>query len=58
MMTRCPIKDPHFCLGTRCQLTGICDFNRRLAKEQKSLGEEFQKLLTDNAWDLYARDDQ
>jgi hypothetical protein len=58
MTERCPIEDPHFCLGARCQLTGICDFNRRLAKEQQPLGSEFQKVLTENAWDLYARDDQ
>lgn len=25
----CPIEDPHFCLGARCQVTGICDYNRR-----------------------------
>lgn len=30
---RCAIGDtgdPHFCLGARCQLTGVCDHNRRL----------------------------
>lgn len=25
----CPIEDPHFCLGARCQITGVCDYNRR-----------------------------
>lgn len=25
----CPIDDPHFCLGVRCQINGVCDFNRR-----------------------------
>lgn len=32
-MNRCPIGDygdPHYCLGARCQVTGVCDHNRRL----------------------------
>lgn len=26
---RCPIENPHYCIGTRCQLFGVCDFNRQ-----------------------------
>lgn len=26
----CPIEDPRFCLGTRCQTFGVCDYNRRI----------------------------
>ncbi len=58
MTARCPIQDPHFCLGARCQVTGICDFNRQLAAKQEPLGKEFEKVLFDNLSDLYVRDDQ
>jgi len=27
---RCPIEDPYSCLGYRCRLTGVCDYNRDL----------------------------
>ena len=52
---KCPIENPHFCLGYRCQVTGLCDFNKRLAEKQERLGPEFEKVLHDNAWELYAR---
>jgi hypothetical protein len=29
-IARCIIDNPHFCLGARCQLFGVCDYNRRL----------------------------
>lgn len=54
-MTLCPIENPHFCLGARCQITGICDFNRRFAAAQKPLGPEAAKVLYDNLPDLYLR---
>lgn len=39
-MDRCPIEEPHFCLGYRCQLTGVCDFNRRMREKQDRLSRE------------------
>lgn len=32
---RCPIDDPHACLGTRCQIFGVCDHNRRLDADDR-----------------------
>lgn len=54
-MNRCPIEEPHFCLGYRCQLTGVCDFNRRMREKQEPLGPEFEDIMFENVWDLYAR---
>jgi hypothetical protein len=34
--------------------TEIALFYNRLLNRQKPLGDEFQKVLTDNLWDLYA----
>jgi len=57
---RCPIVNPWACFGARCQFFGICDHNRRLdgrplCQAQERLDPEFETVLYDNLWDLYAR---
>lgn len=33
----------------------LCDFSRKLADQQELLGPEFERVLYDNIWELYAR---
>lgn len=35
----CPIENPFYCLGARCQLSGVCDHNRRLEEMARPAGE-------------------
>lgn len=32
MTQRCPIEQPQFCLGARCQVLGVCAHNLRMDK--------------------------
>ena len=31
----CPIENPRYCVGARCQTFGVCDHNRRLTLSQR-----------------------
>lgn len=46
MANLCPIEDPHFCLGARCQLTGVCDHNRRIF-EARRRGNTFGRYVNE-----------
>ena len=34
------------------------EFYQKLLESQEPLGEEFQKILDDNIWDLYVSDEE
>lgn len=31
----CSIEDPYYCLGARCQVTGVCDYKRQRRRKDK-----------------------
>lgn len=39
-------------------LEGLNNLHNKILTSQEPLGEEFEKVLYDNLWDLYIRDDE